>query len=97
MGKYTNSPVTFTTGENIDEFMRVKAQARTIYLADSSDYGIGVTGEYAASGKDVAVRLNEHGGTLKMTASGAITSGQTVYAAADGKIAQSGTLLMCTA
>ena len=67
------------------------------WKADASDYGFGVTQEGVASGKDADVRFYEHGGTLKMTASAAITAGAKVYAAADGKIAATGTKLIGTA
>jgi len=41
--------------------------------------------------------MYDHGGTHKMTASGTITAGAKVYAAASGKIAGTGTLLIGTA
>ena len=93
----SESPKSFTAGENISAWLRVKAYGRTVYLADAVDYGIGVVQETKASGYQVDVRLDNHGGSSKMTASAAITAGQKVYAAADGKIAATGTKLIGTA
>jgi len=97
MTTQADSPRTFTAGEDLDAFLRVKAAGRTVSLAGSSDYGIGATQKDADSGENVAIRLDAHGGTMKMTASGAITTGDKVYAAASGKIAATGTILIGTA
>jgi hypothetical protein len=78
-------------------YRRVKAQGRTARLAGANDYGVGVAQEGVANGDDVAVRLDIHGGSLKMVASGAITAGARVYAAASGKISASGTQSIGTA
>jgi len=93
----TNSPFTLTAGAAIAAFLRVKASGRTGYLAGASDYGVGTAIEGVASGKQVTVRLWEHGGTHKCVASAAISAGAKVYAAASGKIAATGTLLIGTA
>jgi len=97
MTRQADSPAPFITGEAIAVFLRVKAAIRTVWKADDADYGFGVTQEGVASGKNVSVRHYEHGGSMKMTASEAITAGAKVYAAADGKIAASGTLVIGTA
>jgi len=97
MTTMANSPFTLTAGAAIAVFLRVKAYGRTGYLAGSSDYGVGTAIEGVASGKQVAVRLWEHGGSHKCVASGAISAGAKVYAAASGKIAATGTLLIGTA
>ena len=97
MTTMANSPFTLTAGAAIAAFLRVKAYGRTAYLAGASDYGVGTAIEGVASGKVVAVRLWEHGGSHKCVASAAITAGAKVYAAASGKIAATGTLLIGTA
>lgn len=95
----SNSPKTFTSGESLGAFLRVKIKGsdRTAWLADAADYGIGTVIEGVAISKNVAVRLWEHGGSHKCVASGSINAGQKVYAAAGGKVSASGTLLVGTA
>lgn len=93
----SDSPKSFVAGEALTAFMRVKLSGRNAWLADASDYGVGVTQEIAAITNNVDVRMYNHGGTLKMVASAAITAGDLVYAAASGKIAATGTLVIGTA
>jgi len=99
MTTMSNSPKSFTSGEALGAFLRVKiaGATRAAWLADAADYGVGTVLEGVAISKDVAIRLWEHGGSHKCVASGAISAGQKVYAAAGGKIAVSGTLLIGTA
>jgi hypothetical protein len=97
MTTQANSPFTLTAGAAIAAFLRVKAAVRTAYLAGSVDYGIGTALEGVAINKLVAVRLWEHGGSHKCVASAAINAGAKVYAAAAGKVAPTGTLLIGTA
>jgi len=97
MTTYSDSPKTFTAGEALDAFLRVKLHGRTVYKADAVDYGIGTVIKDAAEGADVGVRDYKHGGSHKMVANGSIEQGRKVYAAADGKIADDETLLIGTA
>ena len=97
MGKITNSPMTFVSGEAIAVALRVKLALRVAWKADDHDYGVGTSIEGVAGDKDMAVRMFEHGGSHKMTASGEIAAGDLVYAADDGKVAATGTLLIGTA
>ena len=97
MSKYTDSPVTFKSGEAIAAFLRVVSHGRTIKKATSTEFGFGVTINGVAINKDVGVRFYTHGGTCKMTASGVIVAGREVYAANGGKIAGSGTITIGTA
>ncbi len=92
----TESPKSFVAGEALGAFRRVKLATRNAWLADAADYGIGVTQEGVAITKDVPVRLYGQG-SCKMVASAAITAGARVYAAADGKVAATGTLTIGTA
>lgn len=83
---------TFTAGEAIAQFLRVKGAPASATLAGASDISVGTAERVAASGETFAVRLRTAQGTRKMVASGAITAGNPVYAAAAGKIAGSGTV-----
>lgn len=88
---------TFTAGGAIAEHLRVKTPS-AIALAGAADAELG-TAETAsfASGDTITVRLRTAIGTRKMVASEAITAGNTVYAAASGKVAASGTVVCGTA
>lgn len=99
MATMSNSPKTFTSGEELGAFLRVKiaGATRAAWLADAADYGIGTVLKGVAVSKDVSIRLWGHGGSHKCVASGVVAAGQKVYAAAGGKVAASGTLLIGTA
>ena len=43
MGKYTNSPMTFVSGEAIAVALRVKLALRVAWKADDHDYGVGTS------------------------------------------------------
>lgn len=65
----------------------------TINVAGASDPSIGVTEAAVLAAGPVAILLANAQGTRKMSATGAITSGNTVYAAAAGQVASSGTVV----
>ena len=65
----------------------------TINVAGVSDPSIGVTESYQAAAGPITILLANAQGTRKMHATGAITSGNSVYAAAAGKVASSGTVV----
>jgi len=66
----------------------------TINVAGATDASIGVTEAAVLAASDpVAILLANAQGTRKMHATEAITSGNTVYAAADGKVASSGSVV----
>jgi len=97
MSSEQNSPIHLTAGEDFDvPFLRVKASGRTANIADASDYGIGTNQEDYDEDDEMTVRTYGQG-SCKMVASGAISAGDKVYAAASGKIAATGTLTMGTA
>jgi hypothetical protein len=78
---------TFTTGEAVVGFRRVKVNSSgNVVYADAGEDWIGVTVEAAASGNNVAVRLKNGPGTFKMMAAGAFSILDTIYGAADGKV-----------
>lgn len=89
MSQYVEAPCrTFEAGAAISAFLRVKLSAGVLAAAGAADVEIGTIDDpVLAAGDQVAVRLASAQGTQKMVASGAITSGARVYAAASGKIA----------
>ncbi len=98
MSQNRNSPASFEAGEALSQYRRVCLSADgKVYYADAAEYGIGVTENSAAAGGHVAVRDYRHGGTCRMVASSALTRGKRVYAAADGKVGATGTLVIGTA
>jgi len=78
--------LTLVAGEDLLAKRRVKLSGATLVYADSGDRGIGVTEFAVSSGDDVTIRLDNGYGTMEMTANGAISAGEKVYAADDGKI-----------
>jgi hypothetical protein len=88
---------TFVSGSTLARYLRVKTAA-AIVVAGSTDVELGVNmNAVVTSGDTVNVKLRTAPGTCPMVASGAITLGNPVYAAASGKIAASGTVLIGTA
>lgn len=78
---------TFTAGEALEASRRVRfSSTGTIVYADAGEKHIGITVDVVASGAQVAVKMNNFPGTRKLTCAGAVTSGATVYGAADGKV-----------
>ena len=98
MSQQSDSPTkSMTSGETLATLRRVKISGSTVIYADATDYGIGVNqAVVGTSGDEATIRL-DCAGSLKMTALNAISAGATVYAAADGKIAASGTIILGTA
>lgn len=97
MVQYVRAPVkTFTAGAALAQYRRVRLSAGVLAYAGASDTD--ALGEMAvdsfASGDVVGVTLHNAQGTKIMVASAAISAGAGVYAAADGKIASSGTVLV---
>lgn len=83
----------FTAGGAIGQYLRVKTPG-ALALAGASDVAIGTAEESAfASGDVIAVRLANAQGTRKMVAAGAISAGSVVYAAADGQVDDTGTVI----
>lgn len=99
MSQMTDSPVkTFAVSGALGKYRRVKLAAGVLALAGSTDHELGTLEEPTFSTSTAAgVRLRTAQGTAKMIASEAITAGNPVYAAADGEIAASGTVLLGTA
>lgn len=78
----------------ISQFARVKMSGTGVTTAGASDLCVGVLRDASFAANDIrTVELRTCPGTVKMIASGAITAGVTVYAAASGKIASSGTVV----
>lgn len=88
---------TFQAAAAMDQFLRVKDNGSDkLELAGATDirYLGTLTRAVLASDDHVAVALRNLEGTTPMVASGSISRGAPVYAAASGKIASSGTVLL---
>ena len=67
---------------------------RTVSLCDAATPSVGVNEDAVLAASDlVTLLLSNASGTRKMVAAGAITGGNNVYAAADGEVDSSGTIL----
>ncbi len=95
MSQYVETPCrSFTAGAARDRFLRVKLSGTSLATAGVSDVSIGTQETESFATTDIVpVRLTTAQGTRKMVASGEITAGNPVYAAGDGKIAGSGTVV----
>jgi hypothetical protein len=91
MGKSTN-PLTFSADVELAQKLRVKLKTSTtteppeVDIAGVGVIGVGINDYLVAAGKDCAVEPYNKSGTLEMVANGAISTGEEVYPAADGKI-----------
>jgi hypothetical protein len=98
MSQQRNSPSSFVAGEALGQYRRVRLNnAGQVEYSDAADYGIGIVQNTVASGSHATVRSYEHGGSHQMVASAAVVINKLVYAAADGKVAPTGTLVIGTA
>ncbi|MGE0267884.1 MAG: hypothetical protein AB7S78_05475 [Candidatus Omnitrophota bacterium] len=79
----------FTAGEDLESYRRVKLSSGNVVYADAGEEFIGVTSHKAANGEMVTVNLRSASRTYKMVAAGAITVGNTIYGANDGKVQSS--------
>lgn len=95
MSQFVDTPnKAFTAGAARDMYVRVKLNGTSLATAGASDVSIGTQEEESfAAGDIVSVRLGTAQGTRKMIANGAITAGNPVYAAADGEVSGSGTVV----
>jgi hypothetical protein len=80
-----------TAAGAVAQYLRVKTPG-AIAAAGASDVSIGTMDRECTAAGPCTIRLRTAQGTRKMVASGAITAGNAVYAAASGKIASSGTV-----
>lgn len=85
---YNLGPKTFTAGAAVTAKTLVKLSSGQVVpnTATNADEPVGVALHDADSGEEVTVDLIGHGKTMEMTASGSISEGASVYAAAGGKI-----------
>jgi len=82
----------FTVGASaLSRYERVKLVAGLLVVAGDEDYAIGFCDENVEAGETVTVRLLTAAGTFKAIASEAITAGDDLYGAADGKVETTGT------
>lgn len=85
-----------TAAGAIGQFLRVKTTGALV-VAGASDVELGTLESTVTAAGPATVRLRTAQGTCKMIACGVISSGNPVYAAASGKVAGSGTVLVGTA
>jgi len=85
MAQYSIGTRTFTAGEDLVAYRRVKLSgASVVYSAQGEDF-IGVTETAASSGEKVTVALLG-GRTHKCAASEALSAGAVIYGANSGKV-----------
>lgn len=90
-------PLTFTAGEAIGQFTRVKIKSGSttypleVELADKNERSIGYAETAAASGALLAVRLHNMPGNRIAVAAAAISAGAAIYGADDGKVTSTAT------
>lgn len=96
MSQYFQGPTrTFAVNSALGQHLRVVETAGYLALAGSTTVELGTLENPVVSGDTVAaVRLRTAQGTQKFVASEAITRGNPFYAAANGKVAASGTVLL---
>ena len=91
-GKITDSPLTFTAGEALNQKTRVKIKSGTTTTPPEVEYcaqgeqGIGVVEYYTASGDLCSVRTTNWGGSLLGVANDTFSVDATLYAHDDGEI-----------
>lgn len=94
MSQYVETPTKAeTAAAAIAQHLRVKTPGALV-VATASDLELGTMDSPATAAGPCTVRLRTAQGTCKMVANAAITSGASVYAAAAGKIAPSGSILL---
>ena len=97
MSQFFTSPTRPDTAAGaIAQYLRVKTTGALV-VATATDVELGTMEIPATAAGPATVRLRNAPGTVKMIASGAITAGNSVYAAAGGKIAASGSIVLGTA
>lgn len=86
----------FTAGAALSQYRRVRLDSGVLAYAGASDADcIGtLSRDTFAASEVVSVRLRNAEGTHRLIASGVIAAGAAVYAAANGKVADSGTVLV---
>lgn len=96
MQKIDGNTRTFTVGAALAAYRRVRLSAGVLAYAGASDVdSVGVTTrETFASGETVAVDLHSKAGTVEVEAAGAFSVGATLYAAANGRVDDSGTVIV---
>lgn len=95
----TNDPIySLPVSGAVGKYLRVILSAGVLALAGTTDLELGVTAAASFTADTVlATRLRNAQGVEVMTASVAITAGNSVYAGASGKVAATGTILIGTA
>jgi len=91
MSQYANDSRTFSAEEAIGDNIRVKlgTASQQVLIAGADEIEIGVTDGAAAINMPVKVRFKT-AGTVRCTASAAVTTNTSIYATAAGKVDDSG-------
>lgn len=85
----------FTAGEALGQYVRVKLSAGEVVKASDTDKDwIGVTVNSCADGDAVTVWLRSAEGTIQAKAAGTFAVGAPLYAAANGLVDDSGTVVV---
>ena len=90
-------PLTFTAGEALAQFRRVKLKSGSttvplqVEYADANEKSIGYTETAADSGALVAIRTHNMPGNRIAVASEALAALAVIYGAADGKVSDTST------
>lgn len=93
----TEGPLTFTAGEALAQFRRVKLKSGSttvpleVEYADKNEKSVGYTETAAASGALVAIRPHNVPGNRIAVASEAIATLAVLYGADDGKVSDTAT------
>jgi len=86
---YNEGNKTFTSGEALEAYRRVKLRAGSGFIVEYADAGekdIGVTQEKVEISKPVALKLRNAPGTVEIESSEEFAVGVTLYGANDGKV-----------
>lgn len=92
MSQETLGPKTFTAGEALEAYRRVKLSSGSgvqVEYADEGEAFIGITAAKAASGEQVSVVPRSAARSYKVTAKEALAVGATLYGGDDGKVQDS--------
>lgn len=81
----------YTAGEALGAYVRVKKSGSTVILAGAGENAIGVTTHNVANGDPVTIRLLNGYGTAFMKVSAPVAQNAAVYGTASGKIDDAGT------
>mgnify|MGYP001240752502 CR=1 FL=1 len=95
-GRINQGGSSFKVTEFLPAFSRVVASGQSISLASSTATETGIVNKDCEPGEWVTVELIQPGGRYRVTASGSISAGASVYRATNGRAAGTGSQLLGT-